>query len=57
MILIKVVLATLLRSCRVYSKRRERDFVLAGQTVLKRREGYLVSLELKGSTCIVTPAA
>ncbi|KAF5302923.1 hypothetical protein FQA39_LY02103 [Lamprigera yunnana] len=46
-LLIKVMLATLLRSYRVTSKRREREFKLAGQTVLKRKEGYLVSLHLK----------
>ena len=46
-ILIKVVLATLLRSYRVSSTKRERDFKLAGQTVLKRSDGYIVSLTLK----------
>lgn len=46
-LLIKVMLATLLRSYRVTATRRERDFKLAGQTVLKRKEGFLVSLHLK----------
>ncbi|KAF5291228.1 hypothetical protein FQR65_LT11463 [Abscondita terminalis] len=43
-ILIKVMVATLLRSYRVTSSWHERDFKLAGQTVLRRREGYPVSL-------------
>ncbi|KAF2894690.1 hypothetical protein ILUMI_11483 [Ignelater luminosus] len=57
MLLVKVMLATLLRSYRVYSKRRERDFVLAGQTVLKRREGFLINLKPREKSSMIIAAA
>ncbi|KAK5643673.1 hypothetical protein RI129_007518 [Pyrocoelia pectoralis] len=48
--LIKVILAMILRSYRVHATRREREFKLAGQMVLKRCDGFPVSLQLKSDT-------
>lgn len=44
MLNIKVVLSTIMRNYKITSKRKQTDWVLVGQTTLKRREGFLVGL-------------
>lgn len=47
MMVIKVILATLLRSYKVTATTKERNFCLAAQTTLKRKGGFKIAIELR----------
>lgn len=45
MMVIKVILATLLRSYKITATTKEREFCLAAQTTLKRKGGFKIAVK------------
>lgn len=45
MLKLKILLSTILRSYRVFSDMKEKDFKLQGDIILKREEGFQIRLE------------
>lgn len=51
MLKLKVLLATILRRFKVKSTVEEKDFVLQGDIILKRTDGFMIQLEDRQKIC------